>query len=113
VVFLVAGDLLLLWAMVVNRFFSKSVRIQRERSHRVVSVGPYRYVRHPGYVGWILMSAAVPVILGSLWALVPAGLAVAGMMVRTALEDRLLRADLEGYEEYAVKVRSRLLPGIW
>jgi protein-S-isoprenylcysteine O-methyltransferase Ste14 len=53
------------------------------------------------------------VILGSLWALVPAGLAVAGMMVRTALEDRLLRADLEGYEEYAVKVRSRLLPGIW
>lgn len=110
---LVAGDLLLLWAMAVNRFFSKIVRIQRERGHRVVSVGPYRYVRHPGYVGWILMSAAVPLILGSLWALVPVGIAVAGMTVRTALEDRMLRAELEGYEEYAGRVRSRLIPGLW
>jgi protein-S-isoprenylcysteine O-methyltransferase Ste14 len=113
VVLLVVGDLLLLWAMFVNRFFSKSVRIQRERGHRVVSVGPYRRVRHPGYVGWILMSAALPMILGSLWALLPAGLAVAGIVVRTALEDGVLRADLEGYEGYAMKVRSRLLPGIW
>jgi protein-S-isoprenylcysteine O-methyltransferase Ste14 len=113
VVLLVAGDLLLLWAMVVNRFFSKIVRIQRERGHRVVIVGPYQYVRHPGYVGWILMSAALPVILGSLWALVPVGLAVAGMVVRTGLEDRMLRADLEGYKEYAGRVRYRLLPGVW
>jgi protein-S-isoprenylcysteine O-methyltransferase Ste14 len=113
VVLLVAGDLLLLWAMAVNRFFSKIVRIQRERGHRVVSVGPYRYVRHPGYVGWILISAALPLILGSLWALVPVGLAVAGMVVRTVLEDRILRADLEGYEEYAGRIRYRLLPGIW
>ena len=113
VVLFVAGDLLLLWAMVVNRFFSKMVRIQRERGHRVVSVGPYRYVRHPGYVGWILMSAAMPLILGSLWALVPVGLAVAGTVVRTALEDRMLRADLEGYEEYAGRVRYRLIPGVW
>jgi protein-S-isoprenylcysteine O-methyltransferase Ste14 len=113
VVLLVAGDFLLLWAMAVNRFFSKIVRIQRERGQRVVSVGPYRYVRHPGYVGWILMSAALPLILGSLWALVPVGLAVAGMVVRTALEDRMLRADLEGYEEYAGRVRYRLLLGIW
>jgi protein-S-isoprenylcysteine O-methyltransferase Ste14 len=110
---LVAGDLLLLWAMVVNRFFSKMVRIQRERGHRVVSVGPYRYVRHPGYVGWILMSAAMPLILGSLWALVPVGVAVAGMVVRTALEDRMLRVELEGYNEYAGRVRSRLIPGVW
>ena len=113
VVLLLAGDLLLLWAMAVNRFFSKIVRIQRERGHRVVSVGPYRYLRHPGYVGWILMSAALPLILGSLWAFVPIGLAAAGMVLRTALEDRMLRADLEGYEEYAGRVRYRLLPGIW
>lgn len=110
---LLAGDLLLLWAMAVNRFFSKTVRIQRERGHRVVSVGPYRHVRHPGYVGWILMSAALPLILGSLWALVPAGLAVAGMVVRTGLEDRMLRVELEGYDEYAGRARYRLLPGIW
>jgi len=113
VVLLVTGDLLLLWAMAVNRFFSKIVRIQRERGHRVVNVGPYRYVRHPGYVGWILMSAAIPLILGSLWALVPVGLAVAGMVARTVLEDRMLWADLEGYTEYAARVRYRLLPGIW
>ena len=113
VVLLLAGDLLLLWAMAVNRFFSKIVRIQREKGHRVVSVGPYRYVRHPGYAGWILMAAALPLILGSLWALVPVSVAVAGMVVRTALEDRMLRADLEGYEEYAGRVRYRLLPGIW
>lgn len=112
-VLLLAGDLLLLWAMAVNRFFAKIVRIQRERGHRVVTVGPYRYVRHPGYVGWVLMSAAVPLILGSLWALVPVLIAVAGMVVRTAFEDRMLRADLEGYEEYAGRVRYRLLPGIW
>ncbi|HVO84393.1 MAG TPA: isoprenylcysteine carboxylmethyltransferase family protein [Syntrophobacteria bacterium] len=113
VVLLLAGDLLLLWAMAMNRFFSKTVRIQRERGHRVVSVGPYRCVRHPGYVGWILMSTALPLILGSLWALVPVGLAVTGMVLRTALEDRMLRADLEGYEEYTGRVRYRLLPGIW
>ena len=113
VVLLLAGDLLLLWAMAVNRFFAKIVRIQRERGHRVVTVGPYRYVRHPGYVGWILLSAAIPLILGSLWALVPVGVAVAGMVVRTALEDRMLRAELEGYADYAGRVRSRLIPGVW
>jgi protein-S-isoprenylcysteine O-methyltransferase Ste14 len=110
---LVAGDIVLLWAMAVNRFFSKIVRIQRERGHRVVSLGPYGCVRHPGYVGWISMSAAVPLILGSLWALVPVGVAVAGMVARTALEDRMLRTELEGYDEYAGRVRYRLLPGIW
>jgi len=113
VVLLLTGDLLLLWAMAVNRFFLKIVRIQRERGHRVVSVGPYRHVRHPGYVGWILIAAALPLTLGSLWALVLVGLAVVGIVVRTALEDRMLRADLEGYEEYAGRVRHRLLPGIW
>jgi protein-S-isoprenylcysteine O-methyltransferase Ste14 len=59
------------------------------------------------------MSAAVPLILGSLWALVPVGVAVAGMVARTALEDRMLRTELEGYDEYAGRVRYRLLPGIW
>jgi protein-S-isoprenylcysteine O-methyltransferase Ste14 len=110
---LVAGDIILLWAMAVNRFFSKIVRIQRERGHRVVTLGPYRWVRHPGYVGWVSMSAAIPFILGSLWALVPVSVAVVGMVVRTALEDRLLRAELEGYAEYADRVRYRLLPGVW
>jgi protein-S-isoprenylcysteine O-methyltransferase Ste14 len=110
---LVAGDLLFLWAMAVNRFFTKFVRIQRERDHRVVSAGPYRYVRHPGYVGWILMSAAVPFVLGSLVAFVPVGIAVFAMVVRTALEDTTLARELQGYEEYAGRVPYRLIPGLW
>lgn len=107
----VLADLLFLWGMVVNKFFSRAVRIQNE--HTVISTGPYRYVRHPGYVGWNLMSLSPPLILGSLWALIPAVLAVAGMVVRTAWEDKLLHQELDGYREYAERVRYRLLPGIW
>jgi protein-S-isoprenylcysteine O-methyltransferase Ste14 len=107
------GDLLFLCAMAVNKFFAKLVRIQTERGHRVVSGGPYLYVRHPGYVGWIMISAATPLILGSLWAFLPVGLATVFMLLRTALEDRALRQELAGYDEYAGRVRYRLLPGVW
>ena len=110
---LVAGDLGFLWAMAVNAFFSRVVRIQEERGHHVVTAGPYQYVRHPGYVSWLAMTAAVPIILGSLWALIPASLAMALMVVRTALEDRMLREELVGYKDYAARVRWRLLPGLW
>lgn len=108
-----AGDLLFLWAMATNRFFSKVVRIEVERGHRVVIGGPYAYVRHPGYVGWGVMWAALPLLLGSLLAYIPAGLSIALIVVRTALEDRALRAELDGYKAYARHVRYRLLPGIW
>jgi protein-S-isoprenylcysteine O-methyltransferase Ste14 len=101
------------WAMVANAFFSTAVRIQSDRGHTVCRTGPYRFVRHPGYVGFSLQSLATPVLLGSWWALVP-GLVAAGLMVlRTALEDRVLREELSGYIEYSRDVRSRLLPGIW
>jgi protein-S-isoprenylcysteine O-methyltransferase Ste14 len=70
-------------------------------------------VRHPGYVGVMVQSLALPLLLGSLWALVPGGLAVLLMAVRTTLEDRMLRAELQGYVAYAQKVRYRLVPGIW
>jgi len=109
----VLGDHVILWAMAVNRFFSKLVRIQRDRAHRVVTQGPYRCVRHPGYVGWIVMCGALPVALGSLWALVPAALTIGVVVVRTALEDRTLLRELEGYAQYARRVRYRLLPGVW
>lgn len=107
------GDLLFLWAMAVNKFFSKFIRIQEERGHHVVTAGPYQYVRHPGYIGWIVMWSGMTLMLGSLWALVPAGLAVLLVLVRTVLEDRTLRQELEGYSDYAERVRYRLLPGIW
>jgi protein-S-isoprenylcysteine O-methyltransferase Ste14 len=101
------------WAILVNRFFSAYVRIQRDRKHTVVSSGPYRLIRHPGYAGTVVTSLAVPLLLGSLWSLIPAALAVYLLIIRTALEDRTLQEELEGYHDYAARVRYRLLPGVW
>lgn len=101
------------WAMSANAFFSTAARIQSERGHVVCRSGPYRWVRHPGYVAFILQSFATAVLLGSLWALLPAALAGALMAARTALEDRMLRAELAGYGAYAESVRWRLVPGLW
>jgi len=101
------------WAMSANAFFSTAVRIQSERGHAVCRSGPYRYVRHPGYVAFILQSFATAILLGSLWALIPAALAGAATAARTVLEDRMLRAELVGYREYAEAVRWRLVPGLW
>jgi len=101
------------WAPVSNAFFAGTVRIQTERGHAVVSTGPYRIVRHPGYAAWILSGLATPVMLASLWALLPATLAQGALVLRTVLEDRTLREELPGYRDYARKVRHRLVPGIW
>lgn len=101
------------WAILVNRFFSVVVRIQRDRGHTVVSSGPYCLIRHPGYAGTVVTSLATPLLLGSLWALIPAALAVCLLIIRTALEDRTLQEELEGYHDYATGVRYRLLPGVW
>jgi protein-S-isoprenylcysteine O-methyltransferase Ste14 len=109
----IAGYATFLWAMAVNAFFTEGVRIQKERGHTVVTDGPYRLVRHPGYVGSILSLMAAPFLLGSRWALIPAVLGVAGYVVRTALEDRTLQDELPGYREYTQRTRWRLLPGVW
>ncbi len=101
------------WAMVANRFFSSVVRIQAERGHHLVTTGPYRYVRHPGYVGGIVGFLAGPVVLGSWWALAPLAPIVLFVLWRTAAEDRFLCAWLPGYASYAGRVRYRLVPGIW
>ena len=101
------------WAKGVNPWFSSVVRIQTDRGQRVVEEGPYRYVRHPGYVGGILSSWATALVLGSLLALVPAAMMSTLLVIRTALEDRLLQKELPGYVEYAQRTRYRLLPGVW
>ena len=101
------------WAMLVNRFFTKFVRIQADREHVVITNGPYAYVRHPGYAGSLLAFIALPVALGSLLALLPATVGLALWVVRTYLEDQTLYKELDGYSRYAAKVRWRLLPGIW
>ncbi len=109
----VLGFALLTWAMTSNRFFSGLVRIQVERGHTVQTGGPYASVRHPGYLGMTIFILAMPLMLGSLWAFLPAGIAVATLMVRTVLEDRTLQAELDGYAEYARRVRYRLIPRLW
>jgi len=101
------------WALIENRFFAGTVRIQTERGHHVVSSGPYRIVRHPGYSGALLGYLLIPVLLGSLWAFIPAVLLLIAMIVRTSLEDKTLQAELSGYKEFTQKTRYRLIPGIW
>jgi len=106
--------IVLTWAMAVNPHFEKFVRIQKDRDHRVIATGPYRIVRHPGYLATIIgFLLAAPLLLGSWWAFVPAWLAVACLVVRTALEDKTLRRELVGYEEYTRQVRYRLVAGLW
>jgi len=112
-VFFAASWALVDWAMVANRFFSSVVRIQTERGHHVVMLGPYRYLRHPGYAGAIIGFLSGPVVLGSWWALAAILPIVALVLRRTAAEDRFLREKLPGYAAYAERVRYRLLPGIW
>lgn len=109
----VLGYLTLLWSMAANTFFAATVRIQTERGHSVMTGGPYRYMRHPGYVGAILANLVLPLVLGSLWALVPAGVNAGLFVLRTALEDATLKRELAGYGDYAARVRYRLLPGVW
>ena len=107
------GSMLGNWAMVANRFFSSHVRIQTDRGHAVVSSGPYRFVRHPGYAGAVLSWLAAPVFFSSYWVGVPTVLAIFVIVLRTKLEDNMLQAELPGYQEFSQKVQYRLLPGIW
>lgn len=109
----VLGYTLVVWATASNAYFSQIVRIQKERGQTVATGGPYRYVRHPAYAGAILYELAVPVLLASWWALLVSALNAFLLVLRTVLEDRTLRDELDGYTDYAREVRSRLLPGIW
>ncbi len=101
------------WVEAVNKFAEMSVRIQSDRGHKVVDAGPYRIVRHPFYVAAFFLFFGVPLALGSYWALIPAAVAAIVLIVRTVLEDRMLQRELPGYQEYAGRVRYRLIPGVW
>lgn len=113
VVLYIAGVGLVLLSMRANLYFSTAVRIQQDRGQTVCSTGPYRVIRHPGYVGMIFEYLAMPVILGSLWGLIPMGFIAVLLVVRTELEDRALVEKLEGYWEYTRAVRYRMIPGVW
>lgn len=109
----VGGVAVTAWAQAVNPFFEPGVRIQSERGQHPISNGPYRFIRHPGYAAAIGMFLGIPLALASWWGLIPGAAASALLVVRTALEDRLLSAQLLGYAEYANKTRYRLAPGVW
>jgi protein-S-isoprenylcysteine O-methyltransferase Ste14 len=109
----IGGMALVTWAEAVNKFFEVTVRIQTERGHKVIDTGPYAFVRHPGYVAGIFFCVGTALCLGSLWALIPAGLASGLLLLRTCWEDKMLQAELSGYPEYSRRVRSRLIPGVW
>ncbi|HUW96190.1 MAG TPA: isoprenylcysteine carboxylmethyltransferase family protein [Anaerolineae bacterium] len=104
---------LIFWTILTNAYLGRMVRIQADRGHQVVTGGPYRYVRHPMYVGIALLFPCMALFLGSWWASVPASLIAMLMVIRTALEDRTLQAELPGYAEYTQRVHYRLVPGVW
>ena len=109
----ILGNAFVSWAMIANIYFSTSVRIQYDRGHTVSSGGPYRYIRHPGYLGMIIYLLSTPIILGSFWALVPAIMTVILFIIRTSFEDNTLKNKLEGYKGYAERVKYRLISGVW
>ncbi|MDD5317893.1 MAG: isoprenylcysteine carboxylmethyltransferase family protein [Candidatus ainarchaeum sp.] len=113
IILFIAGWSFTSWALVVNKFFEGSVRIQEERGHKVVSTGPYAIVRHPGYAGMIVLYFSMPFAFGSLYGLVPALLLAGVFVFRTHFEDEMLQKELKGYREYAERTRYRLLPGVW
>lgn len=109
----IVGQLLFLIAQKQNKFFSSTVRIQTDREHLVCDSGLYSVVRHPAYLGMIIQAIGFPLLFGSLWSIIPVSLAVTLFVTRTTLEDSVLRAELNGYEEYCEKTKYRLIPFIW
>ena len=100
-------------ALAENPFLERQVRVQTELGHHVITTGPYRVVRHPMYSGLMLLLPGCALVLGSAWAFAPITMLMATFIVRTVLEDRALRRELPGYEEYCTRTRYRLVPGVW
>ncbi len=96
-----------------NSFAAPVVKIQKEREHRVITSGPYAYVRHPMYAGALLINVGAPLVLGSWWGLLAGALFTILIGVRAVLEERLLAQELDGYAQYANRVRYRLVPYLW
>jgi len=109
----VAANGLQIWAMTVNAFFSTALRLQAERGHRLVRNGPYRYVRHPGYLAMLLIVPSTAIALGSKLALFPAAMYEALILFRASREDNFLLRNLSGYADYTEEAPYRLIPGVW
>lgn len=107
------GQGIFLWARYTNNYFSSVVRIQKDRGQTVCREGPYRFVRHPGYMGGFLFTSTIGLMLCSWWASIPQVIAASMLVWRTAREDETLQAELPGYAEFTKETRYRLVPGIW
>lgn len=107
------GYSLTVFSLWKNRFFSSTIRIQKERGHFVIDKGPYAFIRHPGYAGIIVSSFSIAFAMNSLWALIPAGLLTIAFIIRAYLEDVTLQKELPGYTDYAARVKYRLIPWVW
>ena len=112
-VFYTIAFTLWLWAVAKNNNFEMTVRIQHDRGHKVCSSGPYKFVRHPAYTAGVIMFVATPIALSSLWALIPAGVLVIALLIRTKLEDDMLINELDGYKEFTEVTKYRIIPFVW
>ncbi len=113
ITFFIIGSYFFTWSMTSNHYFSTLVRLQNERGHKVSTQGPYKFIRHPGYVGYIIMAIATPIALGSLYGLIPSGITAVLFVLRTLMEDNTLKKELSGYIEYSESVKYRLIPFLW
>jgi len=113
IILTITGQILFLAAKKENSFFSTVVRIQTDRTHRVCNTGVYKIVRHPGYAGMIISMAALPLLTGSVWSIIPAAAGIILLFIRTRLEDETLKNELPGYVEYTQMTKRRLIPKIW
>jgi len=107
------GMSIFLLALKENRFFSAVVRIQSDRKQTVCKTGPYKIVRHPGNAGMIIGTMGLPLLFVSFWSAIPVLLSTVILVIRTHLEDNLLKEELEGYPDYQHSTRFRLIPGMW
>jgi protein-S-isoprenylcysteine O-methyltransferase Ste14 len=113
VVLLGLGIYLSWQTLMANSYAAPVVKVQKERGHKVVSTGPYAYVRHPMYASVILFAAGAPLLLGSWWGLLVSPFLVLALGVRAVLEERMLKSELAGYADYVERVRYRFVPLVW
>jgi protein-S-isoprenylcysteine O-methyltransferase Ste14 len=109
----VLGQLLFLIAQKQNRFFSSTVRIQTDRQHVVCETGLYKIVRHPAYMSSVIESLGFPLLFGSLWSFIPICILIVLLFVRTYIEDKTLKNELNGYLEYIEKTQYKIIPYVW
>jgi protein-S-isoprenylcysteine O-methyltransferase Ste14 len=113
IILTILGQLLFLIAQKQNKFFSSTVRIQTQREHTVCEIGLYKTIRHPAYLGLMIQLLGFPLLFGSIWSIIPVTLSLILLIIRTYLEDKTLKSELNGYLEYSYKTKYKIIPYIW